>query len=71
MLLDAGAEVNAATQKGNTPLHVAAYKGYGGTTRLLLARGADRAARNSQGETAAELAERYQQAAIVAILRAP
>jgi ankyrin repeat protein len=71
VLLDAGAEVNAPTAKGNTSLHVAAYKGYSATTRILLVRGADRTGRNAQGETPEELAGRYHQDAIVAILRAP
>jgi ankyrin repeat protein len=70
VLLDAGADVNAPTAKGNTPLHIAAYKGYAGTVRLLLARGAKRTATNHEGGTPEELAQRYQQSAVLAILRA-
>ncbi|TMA77488.1 MAG: hypothetical protein E6J67_01100 [Deltaproteobacteria bacterium] len=47
ILLDAGADVNARTSQGNTPLHIAAYKGYAGTVLLLLARGAIRTPRNA------------------------
>lgn len=70
-LLEAGADVSAPTPKGNTPLHIAGYKGYAGVVRLLLARGARRDARNGDGETPAALAQRYHQDAVVALLRAP
>jgi ankyrin repeat protein len=71
ILLDAGADVNVRTAKGNTPLHIAAYKGYTGTVWLLLARGASRTARNAQGQTPEDLAGLYHQDGVVAILRTP
>lgn len=45
-LLDAGAEINAASRQGLTALHVAAALGLCKVVRLLLARGADPALRD-------------------------
>jgi ankyrin repeat protein len=70
VLLDAGADLNAPTAQGNTPLHIAAYKGYTGVVGLLLARGANRTARNRLGLTPEELAREFKQDAVVALLRA-
>jgi ankyrin repeat protein len=68
-LLEAGADVNGPSGKGNTPLHIAAYKGFASTVQLLLARGADPAARNAAGETPEALALRYGKAEVVEALR--
>jgi len=68
-LLAAGAKVGTASARGNAPLHIAAYKGYVGTVRLLLARGADPAARNAAGETAEALAARFGKQEVVEVLR--
>lgn len=71
LILDAGADVSIATNVGNTPLHIAAYKGFGDIVSLLLARGANREARNAKGETPARLAAASKQDAIVQMLNAP
>jgi ankyrin repeat protein len=71
LLLDAGSDINAPTAQGNAPLHIAAYKGYTGMVTFLLARGADRTARNARGETPEALARRFKQDATAAILQAP
>jgi ankyrin repeat protein len=70
-LLDAGANVNATTAKGNTALHIAAYKGYSQMVRLLLSRGADRTSRNPHGQTPEMLAEEYKQSEVLRVLREP
>ena len=71
LLIGAGADLKIVTHKGNTPLHMAAYKGYVNVVVLLLAAGADREARNAGGETPAMLAARYNQRTVVQILNAP
>jgi ankyrin repeat protein len=70
LLLEAGADVRAATDKGNTALHLAAYRGYGRTVALLLAWGADRTVRNSAGATAEDFARAQGREDIVKLLRA-
>ena len=56
-LLQAGADIGAVDDRfGGTALHSAARMGRLEATRLLLAFGADKNARNSLGQTAAELA---------------
>jgi hypothetical protein len=55
-LLDAGADIEVATAGGIRPLHVAAMRGDHGLVEMLLARGADVAARDHQGRTAADWA---------------
>jgi ankyrin repeat protein len=57
-LVAAGAEVNVAQRDGWTPLHGAAQHGDVATVDLLLEAGADAAARNDDGITAADLADR-------------
>ena len=66
LLLDAGAEVNAADQQGNTPLHMAAAPGAGwnnpsdvGFIKALLDAGADTTAVNDDGDTACDVARRF------------
>ncbi len=71
LLLDAGADLSAPTNRGNTALHIAAYKGHLEIVRLLLSRGADRNLKNARGETAEMLADRFHQAEVVKALREP
>jgi len=51
MLLDAGADANAVTESGDTPLHAAANANEPDTIELLASRGADVNARNKAGQT--------------------
>jgi len=58
-LLDAGAEINALNDNGQTPLHIAAFWDNAEAVRVLLDRGADKTIKNKHGRTAAELAIHY------------
>ena len=49
--LDAGADLNATEEDGETPLHVAALRGPKETVELLLAKGADVNAKDENGVT--------------------
>src|SRR5438270_186985 len=51
-----GADPNAKSASGGTPLHTAAFTGDGAILDLLLARGADASIKNAQGKTAADIA---------------
>jgi ankyrin repeat protein len=55
VLLDAGADVNAAEHGGYTPLHLALGNGNEELAQLLLERGADPDARLDDGRTPADL----------------
>lgn len=60
LLLDKGAQVDALSPRPSgayTPLMMAAREGQEATARLLLARGANRALKNTEGLTAARLAK--------------
>ena len=59
VLIDAGADVNARSHRGNTPLMWYAYSGYLEGIRYLAKRGADINARNYDGQTALDIAERF------------
>jgi len=63
-LLDAGADVDARQQMDYTPLMGAAANARLDIIDLLLARGADRAARTTDGKTAADLAREHGHAAV-------
>lgn len=72
-LLDAGANINAADEDGDTSLHFAIKSGNAATVALLLGRGASRTAVNKQGRAALHTARRIRSAktreAILAVLR--
>ncbi|MBX9791034.1 MAG: ankyrin repeat domain-containing protein [Pirellulales bacterium] len=54
--IDAGADINARNESGNSPLHEAAIRGATDVVKLLLDKGADETARNNDGHTAADVA---------------
>ena len=56
-LLQHGAKVNTKDFVGNTALHLAAIEGRKDVANTLLHHGADKAATNSDGKKAADLAE--------------
>ena len=49
--VELGAEVNAASDSGDTALHAAAYHGFDSVVEYLVGRGADLDSRNARGET--------------------
>jgi ankyrin repeat protein len=55
-LIAAGADVNSPQNSGETPLHATAFRGNVELTQFLLDQGANRAARNSDGKTPADIA---------------
>jgi ankyrin repeat protein len=56
MLLDRGADPNAKSQSGSTPLHTVAFTGDRASLDLLLKHGADPAVKNNDRKTPADLA---------------
>jgi ankyrin repeat protein len=70
LLLDHGANVNAAQEGGFTPLHAAAQHGDFDLARLLLERGADGSLQTDEGLTAAEIARAQDQVELGELLEA-
>ena len=56
MILDAGADVNAANDQENTALHFAALRGNDKVVQYLISCGAKIDVKNKQGKTPAEVA---------------
>jgi uncharacterized protein len=56
LCVSVGLEINAATDKGETPLHGAAHRGADSITKYLIDNGANVKARNKRGFTALDLA---------------
>ena len=65
MLLEKGARINAADEKGNTALIDAASKGNFDIVELLVDKGADITHRNKDGHTAADIASQNRHRSIV------
>jgi ankyrin repeat protein len=73
VLLQKGARVDATSPAGTglfTPLMMAAREGHDSTALLLIEQGADPKLKNSEGLTAAQIAERAGRQHVVAALKA-
>jgi ankyrin repeat protein len=68
LLIERGADVNAAQTAGYRPLHQAAVVGREDLVRMLLKAGADRTARCDRGKTPAEYAQERGHAELAALL---
>jgi ankyrin repeat protein len=58
MLIEAGADLNCTDRSGDTALHHAAHKGWGGIVAALVAAGADRTLADKYGDTACDIGAR-------------
>jgi len=69
LLVDAGADVNHQDESGFTPLMEAAILGYDRIAQYLLEHGADASLKNSDGETARDLALKEEHHDLAALLK--
>ncbi len=69
LLLLAGARVDLTTDRGWTPLMSSSYMGHSEVVKLLLDAGADKKLKDTNGETAFEMANRQQIGAVLAVYR--
>ena len=70
-LVERGADLNARSTNGSTPLMMAVYEGRESTVRKLVTLGADRSVKNDYGEGAMEWAFKHDQLAIARIVGSP
>jgi len=68
--VDGGADINAKTPSGWTPLHYAARRGHYKVVELLLAKGADVNAETKDGRTALDCARVAGRSVVVRLLKA-
>jgi len=68
MLIDAGADPNARSASGGTPLHTAGFTGNVAVTQMLLAAGADPEATDAKGLTALDHARAQSHPEVASIL---
>ena len=71
LLLAHGADINARSTNGSSPLMMAIYEGREQVAKQLLARGADRSVKNDRGEGALEWAFKFQRLGIARLVSAP
>jgi uncharacterized protein len=71
LLLAKGADIDAVSTNGSTPLMMAVYEGRESLARKLIEKGADRAARNDWDDGALEWAMRYNRLGIARMVTNP
>ena len=69
VLLEAGANIDAAGDMGNTPLHEAAMRGQIESVRILIQHGANLLVKNEFNQTATDVAELGGHEAVANLLR--
>ena len=69
LLIGAGADVNAASQRGETPLHLSVYWEHREIAELLLAHGAALDAKLENGQTPLDWAEQLGASGMVELFR--
>jgi ankyrin repeat protein len=69
LLIEHGADVNARSSNGDTPLTFAAMFGQGKMAKLLLEKGADKSIRDGKGLTASDHAEIKENSELMKLLK--